>query len=394
MSTSDRVINVGASARASDVQAIADVAAMADDRALEIVATPGNVAKRIIPLFEEGSTAAASHPRVLVVGNDLDATVPVAKVGIMPAHFIAGIINGPLSQANSIGLAAKMVAEAYSPAFGNNSSGSTRTDLLYASISYGTLTTTSVRQKPTAGSAPQSTVLTVQQDMLVTLGIIAGVSAANPLASLPADSGSGKSAVYNFGLAAVSIANGFAGGAINQASITPLWDAGWIQPHRVRGFRPASIFGVTALNEHAGYAWNNRFGSDVRYWALFKSLPTTGTGVAAVSVDNHIDWRGRFICGFLAYLGSGSQAAAPETASAIALGSPSMQWFAGMRADGAAAGTLVTPAAYSGAAQVAIDIDASGVLCFHKVAAPVDGTNGDLLALVLFATDRMNSYAF
>lgn len=216
MSTKNRVFNVGASARASDFQALSDIAATADDRAIEIAFPPGTGGgnKSIAPLI-----SGTGSQQIVVVGHDFSVPPANGKVRVLPAHFIAGVLGDP----NTIGLAAKLDAFLDSAAFAANSSGSTRTDLLYATISYGQAITASVRQKPTAGGAPVSTTLTIENDMTITVSIVAGVASGNPLASLPADSGAGKLAVYNFGLAAVSIANGFGGGAINQAAITQLW---------------------------------------------------------------------------------------------------------------------------------------------------------------------------
>ena len=52
MSSTKRAINVGASCRASDVQKVSDVAAAADDRALEALWRGNTTLKQIVPLSE------------------------------------------------------------------------------------------------------------------------------------------------------------------------------------------------------------------------------------------------------------------------------------------------------------------------------------------------------
>lgn len=395
MSFNNRIANVGASARASDFQATSDYASTADDRALEITVTPGAAQKKIVPLSEESATV---NPRLLVVGKDTDATLANGKVRVRPAHFVAGVLGDP----NTIGLGGKATVED-SPTFANNSSGSTRTDLLYATLSYGASITQSVRQKPTAGGAPVSATLNIENQITVTLGIIPGVASGSPLASLPADSGSGKLAVYNFGLAAVSIANGFSGGAINQASIAQLWSGGWVQPQRVRGPRPMSIY-YGAANERAVgdistmVQGAERAGSDIRFFAHFKNLPTTIAGGTGVFLDTTIDWRNRPFWGILGYAGS---------AANLPLAGSSMSSFVGSANNnpGAISGTtffgfgspagnipgvlLYTSAAASSQIRLGVDSASGGLFFFRDPAhAPIDSTNGDVLFLWINAMDR------
>jgi len=386
MSNSDRVLNVGASARASDVQAIADVAALADDRALEILVTPGATPKKVIPLSEE---TASLNPRLLVVGQDIDGGVANAKVRVRPCFYDAGVSGAPYT----IGLSTSSKANQDSPAFGNNSSGSTRYDLLYATISYGTPTTVSVRQKPTAGTAPVSALLTVQNDMLITLGIVPNVASGNPLASLPADSGSGKAAVYNFGLAMVAIANGFSGGAINQASITPLWNGGWIQRQRIQNNLTASLY-AGAANEKPTTPVTDRFGAFRKMFAHMKVLSTTPTSSASgVIVDNSIDWRRRLILAFITYMGSAGTSGANaslETANALNLAGANPTTIQKVFSGAGSAATLFN-ISYSGGA-VNFSVDTSGVIrLFKSGTVPADGTNGDLVSIDLFYSDQFTA---
>lgn len=285
MSSSNRVFNVGASARASDFQKASDISSAADDRAMEILVTPGAAQKKIVPLSEESLTVA---PRLLIVGQDTDGTLANGKVRVRPAHFVAGVLSDP----NAIGLAGKLDALLDSAVFGNNISGSTRTDLLYATLSYGAAITASVRQKPTAGGAPVSTTLTVENDITLTLGIVAGVSSTTPAASLPADSGSGKTAVYNFALAAVSIANGFSGGAVNQAAITALWNGGYVPSNRVRLIRHGSL-----VDKAGGTTGKATTPLSDRWPSINRMvIPVVVTATSqTITLDDSIDWRQRII---------------------------------------------------------------------------------------------------
>lgn len=277
--------NVGASWRASDAQQIADIASAADDRAMEILATPGAAQKKIIPLSEESLTLV---PRQLVVGKDTDGTLANGLVRVRPSYFEAGVLSDP----NTIGIAGKVDANLDSGAFLNNSSGSTRTDLLYATLSYGAAITQSVRQKPTSGGQPISTNLVIDNVITITLGIVAGVSSTTPAASLPADSGAGKLAVYNFALAAVSIANGFSGGAINQAAITPLWNGGFVPSGRVRLIRHGSLVDkTTGTTGKATTPLSDRWPSINR---MVVPVVVTATSQTII-LDDSIDWRQRII---------------------------------------------------------------------------------------------------
>ena len=400
MSSTKRVITVGASARRSDVQKISDTAAAADDRAVEVSFTPGAALKRVMPLTEESATV---NPRFLVVGKDTDATLAVGKVRVRPAHFSAG------SDAFSIALAKAQKLALDSAVFASNG-GATRTDLLYATVSMTASLTEAVRVKPAGGGDPASQNLTTQQDPVVTLNIVAGVSAVTPLASLPADDT--VNGVYNFGLAAVSIPNGFAGiTAINQAAITPLWSSGWTQPHRVRGHRPMSLYYGVAAEKPASSVLSNgvqgaeRWGSDVRFVAHLRNLPTTGTTLATgVLLDNSIDWRNRIVWGFCSYTQLAGNTVL-ENAAATQIVSPPVTLTGANPVNVPDTGIL--PPAWSGpgaafglqtakysdgagtVATIAFGVDTSGNLRMFRIGSPLTATNGDLLLVVIHASDRL-----
>lgn len=397
MSRSNRIANVGASARASDVQKISDVAALADDAAMEYILTPGSVQKRILAMLIESQSVPG---RLLVVGKDTDGTVPNAQVGVLASHFLAGVSG----DTQSIGLGSKLNAKAFSPSFANNSSGSTRYDLLYAAISYGNPTTAAVRQKPTAGSSPQTVTLTIQNDMVVTIGIIANVASGNPLASLPADTGSGKAAVYNFGLAMVAIANGFAGGAVNQSTITPLWGSALIGHHRVRGYKPMSLYYGGASEKPGGSMQSQvqgaeRWGVQQKFFAHLKFLTTTPdiASNAGTIIDSSIDWRHRILFIDIAYLGSAATAIESQTNPVTAYPTTSPvtcgRFVYAPNGGGFSSGSL-PQLGYVASGGIIIQVDTSGNLriCRNSGhAAPIDAANGDLIAITVEATDQFLS---
>jgi hypothetical protein len=386
MSQNDRVLNVGASSRASDVQAIADYAAMADDRALEIVFTPGAAQKVIVPLSEESATI---NPSLLAVGKDTDGSLANGKVRVRPAHFIAGVSG----DANSIQLAGKLDANLDSATFGNNSSGSTRYDLLYATISYGLTTTATVRQKPTSGSAPQSVTLTIEAEMQVVLGIAANAGSVTPLASLPADSGSGKASVFNFPVALVAIANGFSGGAINQSSIAPLWLRGGVKHSKLRNAWPISLF-TAGIADTPTTQFTERFNGFHKTYGVVKHKTTT-----AIVGDSTIDWRKRIIRVSMVRPDPETGAYPEPTAltlyGANAALSGDSGWYytgnggSGSPPTGAWNFTPLNNAGSVGSWQWQIWADSTtGNLKFRCATAPTDGTNGDNWFIIIEYSDR------
>jgi hypothetical protein len=328
------------------------------DRALEVLVTPGAIQKKCIPLSEESSTL---NPRLLIVGKDTDAGLANGKVRLRPVSFEAGV----LGDVNSIALSALQKTNLDSPTIANNSSGSTRTDLLYAAVS------------------PGLTPLT----RLVALGVVQGVASGTPLASLPADSGS----TYNFGLAALSIPNGFAGGAINQSVIKPLWSSGWVQQQRVRGQRPASLYGGSATEKPANNL-SDRIGSDVRVFAHFKYLTTTGTAFSTgFTIDSNYDWRNRFVSGFIAYLGSASQVPLEGTAPQIVPTASATIACAYTGATPPTNGIFASLSYNTNGAVINLGVDGNGNLRGFQSAgkSPIDAANGDLIVIMLHATDRL-----
>jgi len=106
-------------------------------------------------------------------------------------------------------------------------------------------------------------------------------------------------------------------------------------------------------------------------------------------LDASIDWRQRFIWGVACYLGAGTilplQANTnpfPSTAT-TALALP--MWWTGVTPSA----SNYTQVTYSGAAQLALQVDGNGALCVAKNGTLVDAVNGDVVAVAIFATDKI-----
>jgi hypothetical protein len=390
MSSRKRIMNVGAAARASDAQAIANVAAGADDRALEVICTPGPDPKGIIPLSSESATV---DPRALVVGQDTDATVPSGKVRVRPAHFIAGgSPDGITLDPNLIGMSCKLDV-ATDIAVASNGGGSARADLLYAVLSYGTSTSESVRQKPSGGAAPLTVLLATEKQPTVVLGIVTGVSLSSPAASLPADDL--VNGVYNFALAALLVPSGYSGAAFNQSAIAPLWVRGWVHQHRVHGFKPMSLYADVISERPLGTLPSGRWGSLRKFFGHLRLLSTTplfGNNAGTI-VDRSIDWRHRILWIDVAYLGSAAvalEAATIQSAASPQASPPTAGRYCFTTGPGGGTSGTQPSLMYGSGSGVAFNVDTSGALriCRIGLGVPLDTANGDSITIAIEATDQ------
>jgi len=285
------MIDVARGAAASDVQRIADVASHADDRAHEVIFTPGvsGVQKRVVPL---GNDTATTLARFLVVPGTAAGTVQV-----MPARFIAG--TAPYT----IAAALSSLAAVQSPAFANNPGG-TRTDQVYASITITPTTGIRKRKDPTSaivGSAPA----TIYETPVLSIGIAQGTSG-GAAGTVPADSAT----VYNFPLAAVTLPGAYVNTTpIGQTMIAQNYERGWIPPQRIGSMQPMTVFGSsqTYKPSSTNLANNSRWGALLTYFGGW----SYELGMSATILDTSIDWTKRFIWGWAAYVG-------PEPVDAIA----------------------------------------------------------------------------
>jgi len=130
----------------------------------------------------------------------------------------------------------------------------------------------------------------------VTLQIIQGVSGTTPLASLPADTAT----AYNFGLAMVTVTNGYTSGSAISAGvsaggttfISQLWSGGFIQPSRYRSLRMGSL-----VNKAPGTTGKPTMPLSDRWCASYRlvcPVKITGTN-QVVTLDDSINWSSRML---------------------------------------------------------------------------------------------------
>jgi hypothetical protein len=422
--------NDGAVLATPDLQRQSDGAAQADDLALQVLVTPGTTQKKILPLSEETATV---NPRVLLTPSGTAGAVQLNS-----CTLVAGVPSVP----SGIALSGTLLAALSSPLIASNSSGANRYDLIYISVTRtvptnfssppsfiaylspgpGVNTSASLNQPRKIKSVVDGSISTqatnvgdvLTATIAVNQGFLTGATpptTAQINAALPADVATGYGSAYGtfyFAIGYVTVANGFtAGSAIAQSSITQTWNGGFIQPHRVKGVRPVSMYYGSAAEKPispaltSGTQGAERFGSDQRFIIHWKSLATTGNTVPTGSVvDNSIDWRFRLVWGFMAYLGSASQLPLETHGTFIR----SFGWGVGTSpniqiTDQAQIGPSWTgsgPAAIvtmgynqTTATSASLAVISNGNLVVVRTGTVVDAVNGDLMVAVLYTTDQL-----
>jgi hypothetical protein len=222
------VWNDGQALTTPELQRPNDVGAGADDRLLEVLYPPGSNQKTIIPLL----ASFAATPLLIVPG------VTNGTLKLQPCQLVAG----DATNQQAIDLSVNLQAALQSALIASNSSGSTRVDLLYATISrtvpanigsppagaayagLGVASTGTGAQQARSVKDVSSGIVTTQTINIydvptVTLTVLQGTPGSGA-PSLPADS----STAFNFSLATISIATGYTSGtAINQAWVMATW---------------------------------------------------------------------------------------------------------------------------------------------------------------------------
>jgi len=406
--------NDGQSLTTPELQRNCDIAAYADDRALEVLLTPGQVLKKVMPILEE---TASVNPRLLLIPSASNG-----KVTCQPAYFLASS-----SLATAITYAAKLDASDDIPAnIASNSSGQNRYDLIYATVNRQVAATiasppggaayTGIGQASTGTSSTQSRKIksvvdgsistqsvnlydVPQVQLAVNQGFLTGATpptTAQINAALPADTATS----FNFALAYITVANGYTSGtAIAQSAITPAWNGGWLQQHRMHGLRPMSFYSGAISEKTAGSLPSERWGSYVSYFGHFKLLTTTAdqsTGPGSL-LDNSIDWRHRFVVVTLAFLGNATTLGAVESITtpihldAPGSATPALQtkgFFTGT-GPGALPTDLYFFDYISGGNGLALNFHTDGTLRVCKRGTgPTNGASGDLIMVSIFGTDQ------
>lgn len=291
--------NDGQAINTPEQQRPIDVSAAADDRVFELLFTPGANQKKVIPLIEESLTII---PRLLVLPGVTNGTVKV-----QPCQLIAG----DATNAQAVDLSANLQTALQSALVGANSSGSTRIDLLYATVSRsvpaaigsppagsayagiglastGTGAQQSRSIKDVSSGSVSTQTINIYDVPTVALTILAGTPGGGA-PSLPADSAS----AFNFSLATLTIATGYtSGAAITQSLITPLWTGGYVPSGRVRLIRHGSLVDkAPGTTGKATTPLSDRWPSVNRM-----VIPVVVTATSqTITLDDSIDWRQRII---------------------------------------------------------------------------------------------------
>lgn len=393
MSTNKKIWTDGEALTTTELQRSASIGAGGDDRAWEGLFTPGSVQKKIVPLLEESTSI---NPRLLAVPG-----VGSGSVKLQPCLLIAGGSGLP----NHINLSAKLESSLDSALFGANSSGSTRYDLLYATIAYATSVTGSRKVKDVTTGSVSTQSLVLEKVCAPTLTILPNVGNVTPTATMPADAVDGSS--YNFPVALVAVPNGYASAsAITQAMITALWSGAWVAPPRLKSVRPASIFYGAATEKVPSALANGtpgaeRWGGENRFFGMATVYPSTSaTPATGTIVDATIDWRNRFIYGFWSI---GTRQTGVEGTAALGCLLPSLQaapgtvannsifpifWSGSGNIGGGSNALLMTYIAFAPLSQ-SLYIDSAGILRIYRISAPNGGAGGDPFVFVLCATDQL-----
>lgn len=298
MSTTRPIWNDGQGLTTPDLQRPCDTVGGADDRAHEVLLTPGTVQKKVLPLSEESLTL---NPRLLAIPSSAGLTPAGINgaVRVMPFSFIAGTA----ANTQQISLTGNTFAAIDTTAIGSNSSGSIRYDLVYATLTRQVTVSASRRIKSASDGSVSSQTINLADAPTITLninvGFLTGATAptnAQILAALPADTTTSFSVALTF----VTVANGYSSGTtLFQSSsggttyLTQCWPGGYIQSSRVRLARYGSLVDKNAGT--TGQATTPIGGS--RFINMNRLLvPVTVTAISqTIQLDDVIDWRQRIL---------------------------------------------------------------------------------------------------
>lgn len=414
MSTTRPIWNDGQGLATPDLQRGEDVAGSADDRVHEVVFTPGSVQKRILPLTEESTSTGVNgftgNTRIIAVPSTSSLTPAGANgaVRLLPCQLMAGTP----SASQQISLAGTNYGVLDTTAITSNASGSTRYDLIYATLNRSVTVTGTRKIKSATDGSLSSPTINLADAPAITLsinpGFLTGATApttAQINAAVPADTApsSSTAGVFNFAIGYVTVANGYTSGTtLAQTAITQAWAGGWVQPHRIQQLRPFPTFYTGAATEKpGGTPLTDRWGSQLSYFVHLKLVTATPTSAGAtILLDSTIDWRHRLIWGYFFYLGSATIYPLETTATTgnVALDAvvqTGRNWgklTAMFTTGNDPVGGLVTQ--YGSSVNNAIGlfvVTATGNLTFYRGSTLIDAANGDAIALMLYATDQFRS---
>ncbi len=298
----------GQEVQEADLELLGTESAFADDRVLfELLRTlPGSATpqKLIVPYGVSGW--ASSTTKALVGPSGADG-----KVVIQPFRGIVGsttlAASSPLEALHSLrsGYALGTTTLSQTKTLAANSSGSTRWDLIYATVTPDVNAAGVTRyKKDTTTEVVSSSSVATYTTCTVVINVQAGTPAAPPLyPALPADGGG----AYNIPLAMVRVPNGF--GAASTVARTDIHEhapcALQSTATGAKNMQPASSNYSTTGAAEANQDWNNltlrggaylpatMVGSESRVILLQRGLAPL-SHVDGDVVDDSIDWRNRY----------------------------------------------------------------------------------------------------
>lgn len=288
----------GQAATSADIQRLADVAASAEDRVLEVLFTPessgGTYDKKVLPLLREPPGTTFSRGRTLVYGDPVAAA---GQVVVLPAFYVVG--NSVAGPDTGDGVISAKKGTAYNVPANSFPSSVTNgyTATVYALVRR--IATPEARKikDPATGNVSTQTInvySTATVDISVAQGPADGTFNAP---TLPADS----STAWYIPLCNIKLDNGSGGAwtqgaAIAQSRITQTWAAGWIKRNRVQLASAASIMSTTynaSANGRASTPLSERWGASISVCAVLQhKSAAAGTYVV---FDDQRDWSRRCV---------------------------------------------------------------------------------------------------
>lgn len=279
-----------------DLQRIADAAAGADDHALELLMFPGGATgaalKRVAPLFNElrtpptvGGAADPSftNPRRLCADAGYFGGT-VGRLRVLPC-LLQVVAASTEPDAQRVTVTGLLAAALDTGTFGSNSSGSSRTDLVYATVAWATPTAgrRARRVKDTTTGVVTTGDVNVYAELEVSLTILPNAT----VSSLPGDGASS----WNFPIAEVTVPNGYTSGGL-LANVRQKWDRACLNPQMMRGVRAGVRTAFT--NADAGLADADLVnGSRFADHRIVRTSFRHTAANALVTLDQGLDWRYR-----------------------------------------------------------------------------------------------------
>lgn len=278
-----QIFNGGYPATSDDLQSLADAAARADELASRVQLAAGTAGKGVFPLTPDGQLTTSPH-RLVLPG--------VGTAAVLPAFYAAYDTSGTVQGLDPLlaGAATDLLA---SPPIASNATGSTRYDVVYATL-YRVATTGARKTKDTTTGAVATQTVQLHTDVAVQISLLTG-NATQPTGAtnfnVPADSAT----AWNFPLAVLAVPNGYAaGGTLSSTAVLDCWTRLWQPAGRARGWPPGSLMSgaYAAAANGRGSTVMRRYGDRPRGSAVFQHHQSSGVWYV---LDNSVDYRNRIL---------------------------------------------------------------------------------------------------